>query len=201
MLTGYLANDGRDLSNIFMNINNGVSLTRPNTFQQKMTCLDNLDLSGCFLYGRRDGSSFDISFNLTYPIGYTKTFTFSPTITAGVDISFNPTFIMSTGVWIVNIQVTAISGINSWPSTGQGGLIQIYMTNADNSKPVNSFISHTKNNSNCQISSSYIVGTPSIILSTIIIVKNPASLVFYVGINFTSGTTTSTVSGGMTKLA
>lgn len=73
-LTGYLTNDGRDLSNVFMNINNGALIASQNSFRANQTFADGIDISGSFLYGRNDGSAFDISLNKRYPIGYTKTF-------------------------------------------------------------------------------------------------------------------------------
>ena len=71
MYTGYLLSDGvTDLSNVFMNINEA-GLISANKFQQKMTCLGNIDLSGSFLYGRNDGYTFDTSLNSLIPVGYT----------------------------------------------------------------------------------------------------------------------------------
>ena len=105
-LSGYLLSDGvTDISNVFMNINE-VSLTKSNTFQQKMTCLGNVDLSGCFIYGRNDGYAFDVSINSMFPVGYT--IDISNTLTNCVSGSiYSISISIYPGRWLVNYGVRA----------------------------------------------------------------------------------------------
>lgn len=105
-LTGYLLSDGvTDISNVFTNINE-VSLTKPNTFQQKMTSLANVDLSGCFIYGRNDGYAFDVSINLMFPVGYTTDI--SNTLTNCVSGTiYSISIPIYPGTWLINYGVSA----------------------------------------------------------------------------------------------
>jgi hypothetical protein len=66
--TGYTLADGRDLSNVFMGMSNGVSLTSANVFQAKQTFLGGIDLSACPMFYSMPSS---IVAGPTYPIGYT----------------------------------------------------------------------------------------------------------------------------------
>jgi hypothetical protein len=196
--TGYLLSDGvTDLSDVFMNINNAISLTSPNIFRQKTTFSGNIDLSNCFLYGRNDGSEFNVSFNSIYPIGYTSTFSYSQTITKGVSTSFNPSFIMSPGVWIINLQATITGGVSSW--AGVSGFIQINLPTI-NSNPPNSFIVRNKSMVLYNIHPQHTTYLQSILTSMIIIVIKSASLIFNVIINSPTNPNT-IISGGMTKIA
>jgi hypothetical protein len=121
MYTGYLLSDGvTDLSNVFMNINEA-GLISANKFQQKMTCLGNIDLSGSFLYGRNDGYTFDTSLNSLIPVGYTLDI--SNVIATGTnDTTYSISTPIYNGTWIVNYGVECKGSNNTTASN--------YATNA-----------------------------------------------------------------------
>jgi hypothetical protein len=116
-LTGYLLSDGiTDLSNVFININE-VSLTKPTTFQQKMTSLGNVDLSGCFIYGRNDGYAFDVSINSMFPVGYTTDI--SNTLTDCVSGTiYSISIPIYSGTWLVNYGVS-VRGNSTYSSAAR----------------------------------------------------------------------------------
>ena len=96
-LTGYLLSDGTDLSNVFMNINKGASLSLANKFTSTNTFKGNIDLSGSFLYGRNDGYNFREVISAPFPIGYIID---NSNIFVTKDISCSS--LIDVGTWIAN---------------------------------------------------------------------------------------------------
>ena len=195
-LTGYLLNNGTDLSNVFMNINNGALLVSQNSLQAKQTFAGGVDVSGSFLYGRNDRSAFDLSFNQTYPIGYTNTQSFlSQSITVATATQFAPTLKMSTGVWLVYIYLEVVSGVTGW---GTVGYVQIFLP-TPNSNPADSF--KVFDNGIVQSMTGSTLLVPIIISQMTIVVKTPATMFFSIIINCSGSPIIANIRCGMTKIA
>ena len=108
-LTGYLLSDGvTDLSNVFIGINNGASLTTANVFRPtKQTFAGGVDVSNSFLYTRADGHSFDVSFNSQYPVGYSVDVSNnSATANNNNGVNYSVSMPIYPGMWIVSLRVT-----------------------------------------------------------------------------------------------
>lgn len=117
-LTGYLSNDGRDLSNVFIGINNGALIASQNVFRANQTFAGGIDLSNSFLYSRNDVHLFNAPINSKYPVGYTVDTSFNtgtPLIGSG---SSGTIYTVSTsiypGKWMINYRVS-VRGIAATP--------------------------------------------------------------------------------------
>ena len=194
-LTGYVLSDGRDLSNIFMNINNGAVIASQNSFQSKQTFVGGIDLSGSFLYGRNDGSAFDISLNASYPIGYTNTYTTSIASYSSGNSSatYSPTFMMSAGVWIVTTKLS-ISGITVINAVDPLAIISLPSST--------NIIFHDRFAAIYHIPSGATYYSPIFMSTTILIVTAPTTLTINPSFTWSFGATaTLELSGGMTVLS
>ena len=121
-LTGYLLSDGRDLSDAFIGINNGASLTRANAFQSNQTFAGGIDVSNSFLYGRNDGDLFNVAINSRYPVGFsTQTVYTTSTGTNGTIYTVSET--IYPGKWMLNYRV-AIRG-NTAGSSSYGATARL----------------------------------------------------------------------------
>ena len=107
-LTGYLLSDGTDLSNVFMNINKGASLSLANKFTSTNTFKGNIDLSGSFLYGRNDGYNFREVISAPFPIGYIID---NSNIFVTKDISCSS--LIDVGTWIANCSASVTEASNA----------------------------------------------------------------------------------------
>ena len=108
--TGYTLTDGRDLSSVFMGINNGVSLATANVFQAKQTCLGGIDLSACPMFYSMPSTVLS---GPIYPIGYTlfvqKTETY-----AAQNTVYSTSITLSNGVWLVTLNFTLTKGSGTY---------------------------------------------------------------------------------------
>jgi hypothetical protein len=194
-LTGYLLSDGTDLSNVFMNINKGASLSLANKFTSTNTFKGNIDLSGGFLYGRNDGYNFTTVISAPYPIGYT--FTYSNTYALGVSgakVNYTPTLALTNGVWIVSAQLQP-TNISSW--NGYAPYIQIALDTipAGLIRPplVGTVLPIPKNSTTTNPCTSFL-------WTAVITAQCQIQYQLYVAY-VTATTNTATFSGGMTKIA
>ena len=114
-LTGYLLSDGRDLSNVFIGINNGALIASQNSFQSKQTFAGGIDISNSFLYSRNDGHRFDVSFNLLPPVGYmvdVSNNSDNPTNNSGVN--YVVSMPIYPGMWVVSLRSTAYTTVGTY---------------------------------------------------------------------------------------
>ena len=194
-LTGYELSNGTDLSNVFMNINNGVLLSLANKFTSTNTFRRNVDVSGSFLYGRNDGYNFTTVISAPYPIGYTFTYTNTYTLPgAGAKYNYTPLFTLTNGVWLVSAQLQT-TNISSWLIGAPYlqialdgvpvGLNLPYMSGVILSIPGNSTTTN-----------------PCVSFLWTATITAPCQIKYQLYINYTSAATnTATFSGGMTKIA
>ena len=113
--TGYTLADGRDLSSVFMGINNGASLANANVFQSRQKFAKDIDLSGSFFYNMPNTT---IS-GTNYPIGYT--IDISSGIVSGTDLSstsYLTYFKIYSGVWLTTVRFVS-SGTGTYSSNSR----------------------------------------------------------------------------------
>ena len=108
--TGYTLADGRDLSSVFMGINNGVSLANANVFQAKQTCLGGFDLSACPMFYSMPST---VLTGPIYPIGYTLSVTKTETYSTLNSVYSTP-ITLSNGVWLVTLNFTLTRGSGTY---------------------------------------------------------------------------------------
>lgn len=126
--TGYTLADGRDLSSVFMGINNGVSLANANVFQSRQKFAKDIDLSGSFFYNMPN----TIISGTNYPIGYTIDIS-SGSVTDLANANYQTNFKIYPGVWLTTVRFVS-SGAGTY-STNSRIRIELVDTNLVYSPP------------------------------------------------------------------
>ena len=104
--TGYTLSDGRDLSQVFMNITDSASSSSQNVLQSTQKFANNIDLSGSLMFYSMPSTVVSAK---PYPIGYTIDISNTSIITLTGDNSLdivNP----DTGVWLVTASLVLTKG-------------------------------------------------------------------------------------------